>query len=128
MRDRLDDLGTDTMVALITFSEPDRLTTYRDRHHLPFPVLTDPERRTYRAYGLGRGSVARVWGRRAARRYVDLIRRDGLTGLRVPSEDTLQLGGDFVIAPDGTLVFGFWGAGPDDRPSVDELVSAVERS
>ena len=42
--------------------------------------------------------------------------------------DTLQLGGDFVIAPDGTLSWGFWGAGPDDRPELDDLVAAVDRS
>ena len=110
---------------MITFSDPARLESYRQRHDLPFPILIDADRSAYRAYGLERGSVGRVWGRRAGRRYWELIRRDGLGALRRPTEDTLQLGGDFVIAPDGTLAWGFWGEGPDDRPDPDELARRV---
>ena len=69
--------------------------------------------------------MARVWGRKAAKRYWEIFRSDGLVGLRRPTEDSLQLGGDFVVAANGTLAYGFWGDGPDDRPSVDELVDAV---
>ena len=69
----------------------------------------------------------RVWGWKAGRRYVEIFRESGFGGLRAPTEDTLQLGGDFVIAPDGTLAWGFWGEGPDDRPSVDDLVRAVQQ-
>jgi len=128
VRDRLDELGPDTEVVLVTFTTDDRAERYADAHRLPFPVLVDESRSVYRAYGLGRGSMARVWGVRAARRYVEILRRDGLAGLRRPTEDTLQLGGDFVVAPDGTIAYGFWGAGPDDRPTVDELIDAVGRT
>jgi hypothetical protein len=126
VRDRLEELGTDTEVVLATFTGGDEVLAYAADHDLGFPVLRDPDRAAYRAFGLGRGSVRRVWGRRALRRYVELIRRDGLGGLHRPTEDTLQLGGDFVVAPDGTLAWGFWGEGPDDRPSIDALVAAVE--
>lgn len=125
MRDRLDDLGAATRVALVTFTDPSRLTDYIESNELPFPVLVDPDRSTYRAYGLGRGSIARIWGWRAARRYLEILRSDGFGGLARPTEDTRQLGGDFVIGPDGRLVYGFWGEGPDDRPDVDELVAAA---
>lgn len=125
MRDRLVDLGESTEVVLVTFTDPSSLTDYQASNELSYPVLTDPSRDTYRAYGLGRGSVRRVWGLRAARRYVELIRESGIGALRRPTEDTLQLGGDFVIDADGKLGWGFWGDGPDDRPSVDDLVNAV---
>lgn len=131
VRDRLDDLGQDTAVVVVTFTEAGNLEPYRLRNDLaatPIEVVTDPKRTAYRAFGLGRGSVGRVWGWRAARRYLEILVRDGLRGLRRPTEDTLQLGGDFVIAPDGTLAWGFWGDGPDDRPSVDDLVAAVRAS
>jgi len=101
------------------------MAAYQATNELPFPVLGDPGRQVYSLYGLGRGSVARVWGLRAAKRYVSILRKDGFGRLQKSDEDTLQLGGDFVIGPDGTLVYGFWGAGPDDRPSVDDLVTAV---
>ena len=125
MRDRLDDLGAATEVVLVTFTNQDELATYQQRNALPFPVVSDPSRAAYRAYGLGRGSVARVWGWQAARRYAQILRRSGLRSWRRPTEDTLQLGGDFVVNPDGTLVYGFWGEGPDDRPSVDDLIAAI---
>ncbi|MEO1059802.1 MAG: peroxiredoxin-like family protein [Actinomycetota bacterium] len=131
MRDRLDELGPTTRVALITFTDTELITSYRLEHELPFPVLTDPERTTYRAYGLERGSLTSVWGWRAARRYLEIFRRNGLRAVRSlarPTEDTRQLGGDFVVGADGRLVFAFRGEGPHDRPSVDELVAAVRRS
>jgi len=125
--DRLDELGTVTTVAMITFTDTDNLARYQTANPIPFPVLVDPDRATYRAYGLGRGSVRRVWGWRATRRYLEIFREKGLHGLRRPTEDTLQLGGDFIIAPDGTLAWGFWGEGPDDRPSVDEIIAQLQR-
>jgi len=123
--DRLDELGENTLVALITFTEPEFVESYSSEHNLGYEVLIDPERVAYGSYGLGRGSFTRIWGLRSARRYLELIRADGISGLRRPVEDTRQLGGDFIVAPDGTLAYGFWGEGPDDRPSVDELVQAV---
>jgi len=115
----------DTEVVLVTFSEPTHLRQYREINNLAYPILSDPERAAYRAFGLERGSFARVWSVGTIRRYVDLFRANGFGDLRRPTEDTRQLGGDFVIAPDGTLAWGFWGSGPDDRPSIDELLVAV---
>jgi hypothetical protein len=126
VRDRLSELGDETEVAVVTFTARENLADYRLSNDLPFPLLSDPDRGTYRAFGLGRGSIARVYGWRMAKRYWEILRRNGPSGLARPSEDTLQLGGDFVIAPDGTLIYGYWGEGPDDRPPVDELVDAVK--
>lgn len=125
MSDRLDQFGPDATVSLITFTDPDNLPTYQERNRLRLQLLIDPDRSAYRAFGLGRGSVHRVWGLRAARRYLEILRRQGPSGLHRPVEDTLQLGGDFVISPAGTLAWGFWGRGPDDRPDIDQLVEAV---
>ena len=118
-------MGDNTDVVLITFTEPANIPAYAEQRRLELPILVDPSRTAYRAFGLGRGSIARIYGRKAARRYVEIIRADGLRGLARPTEDTLQLGGDFVVDGDGVLVYGFWGAGPDDRPSVDDLVAGV---
>ncbi len=143
MRDRLDELGSDTEVVLVTFTKPDNIDGYQAINQLPFPILIDPDRAVYRAYGLGRGSVWRIWGPKAAKRYLEIARSDGWAktwrhirsgsgGADVGSdpgsggpEDTLQLGGDFIVGPDGTITYAFNGDGPDDRPSVDELIAAL---
>lgn len=127
VRERIDEFG-DTEIVLVTFTRPNLLAAYVERHDLAFPVLVDPAREVYRTYGYRRGSVRRVWGWRAAKRYVELFRSGGIKGLRRPVEDTLQLGGDVVISPDGALAYAFHGDGPDDRPSIDELLDAVDRA
>ena len=112
-------------IVLVTFTEPDHLASYRDRHDVPFTVLLDPDRVSYRAYGFERAPARRVWSWGTIVKYATLLRRDGLGALERPTEDTRQLGGDVVVAPDGTLAAGFWSRGPDDRPSVDDLLAAV---
>lgn len=130
VRDQLDAFPANTEVVVATFTTPQSLTGYVADHALPFAVLTDPDRVAYERFGLRRGSVARVWGLRAGRRYLEILRSGGVTALNRLgrlSEDTLQLGGDFVIGADGTLVYGFWGEGPDDRPPVADLIAAAVR-
>jgi peroxiredoxin len=120
--DRLGDLG-DAVVALVTFTRQRNLRGYRSRFGLPYPVLTDETRDTYRAYGLGRGPWWRIWGPATLRAYGRLMRKGAR--LQAPKEDTLQLGGDFVVGRDGRLLYAYRSKGPDDRPAVDELVAAV---
>lgn len=126
MRDRLDDLGDRTDVALITFTSRANLAEYEDTHDLGFPVLMDPDRSGYAAYGLGRGSLRRMYSWPVLRTYAEILRQDGFSQLKRTTEDTRQLGGDFVVGPDGLLRYGFWGEGPDQRPSVDELIDALQ--
>lgn len=127
VRDRIDELttagGVAADVVVVTFTKPRNLKGYRRRFADPFTVVTDQELALYRAMGFGRGKVARVWGWRMIRAYIPLL-RDGYE-LEKTNEDTLQLGGNAIVAADGTLAWRYAGAGPDDRPSVDELVAAV---
>ena len=125
MSERLDRLDQKTDLAVITFSTPALLAEYQSAHHLRVPILLDPDRETYRAYGLGRGS--RVWGWRTMRRYASIIGQTGIGRLHRPTEDPLQLGGDFLVGPDGRLAWGFWSEGPDHRPGVEEIVRQIER-
>lgn len=126
VRDQLAAFGPDTDVAVITFTDRDDLAPYLQRQGLTFPVLSDPDRTTYQAFGIGRGTVRRVWGWRMARRYLEIFRAQGFQRLERATEDTLQLGGNFIINPAGTLIYGYWGEGPDDRPAIQSLVEAIE--
>ncbi len=108
---------------MVTFARPRTLRGYRRRFAEPFTVVADEDRSLYRALGFGRGSFWRVWGWRAAKRYIELLRKGHR--LEKTDADTRQLGGNVVIARDGTLAWRYAGAGPDDRPSIDELLAAV---
>lgn len=125
MRDQLDRFG-DTHIAAVTFADQERLAAHRDQLGLPFPLLADPDRAIYRQFRLGRTSFRRVYNPSTLLLYARLLRRG--RKLRRPTEDTRQLGGDFVIDRTGQLLQGFWARSPDDRPSVDHLVAAVWRA
>jgi len=128
VRDRIHELGSKAEVVVVTFTEPGNIEHYVRTNDLPFTVVVDQTLSAYRSFGLGRGSVARVYGWKTLRRYVQILRSTGPGALRRTTEDTLQLGGNFIIGPDGTLVYGHWGEGPADRPTVDELIRALRQA
>lgn len=122
MRDRLDEIAPADIVV-VTFTRSRALPGYRRRFADPLTVIADEERTLYRALGFKRGSVARVWGWRAAGTYARLMAK-GNRPTR-PTEDTLQLGGNAVIDSEGRLAWLYAGAGPDDRPPVDDFLDAI---
>ena len=124
MRDRFDEFG-DAAVAVVAFSAPQHLAAYQRERLAPIPALIDEDRGTYHAYGLGRGSVWKVWGPKMWWSYVQRLHRG--QSLQRLTEDTLQLGGDFVIGRDGRVAFAFRSDDPEERPTVDELLGAVHR-
>ncbi len=126
MNERLDEferLGA--KVIVVSFSEPDRLVGHRAFLDLRFPVASDVERTAYRDFGLLSGSFFQVWHPRVILRYLRLTIR-GLRP-RVPDRDSdlAQLGGDFVIGPDGAVLYAFTSIRPDLRPSVEDLLGAL---
>ena len=122
-RDRIDAIPAG--VLLVAHDEPEllRRTLLRDLD-CPYPLLVDRDGASYRLWGMGRGSVARIWlDPRVWVGYARLI--VGGERPRALGRDTLQLGGDFVGGPDGTIVY----ARPqerDDRPPVAVLLRELE--
>ena len=122
VRDHLDRLG-DAAVAVITFAPIEDLAAYHRHLDLSFPVLSDPDRELYRTFQLGRGSFRAVYGVGTLAMYARLLRR----GRRYQrsTQDTRQLGGDFVIDASGRLAAAFRPPSPDTRPDIDELAAAL---
>jgi hypothetical protein len=124
-KEKLDAIGA--IAVFVVHDEPERVRAgLLEGLDVRFPVLVDRERVAYRAWGLRRSSVAGVWlDPRVWMRYAALIVRG--ERLRRPGLDTLQLGGDFVVRPDGVVSY----ARPqrrDDRPSVLTLVGELRAS
>lgn len=121
--DRIDAIPA--AVLLVAFDEPEllRRTLLRELD-CPYPVLIDRDRSAYRRWGLGRARTARIWlDPRVWLAYARLIA--GGERPRALGRDTLQLGGDFVVGPGGTIVY----ARPqerDDRPPVAVLLRELE--
>lgn len=125
MGSRREEFGADTQFLLVSFSEPDALRGYAEGRDLPFQILHDEGQEIYRLYGLDKGTRRNLWGFSSIRSYARIIAKDGFSDIHKPVDDWEQLGGDFVIAADGTLVYGHWSSGPGDRPDIGDLVDAV---
>ena len=121
-RDALDTLNVE--VLLIAFHVPPFADRWLQETGNCFPLLIDPERTTYGAYGLER-SVARSWNVKTVLRYVELMRAGrnwrGIQG------DSVQLGGDFVVNTDGVVRLAYRSHDPTDRPSVGQLLDVLEQ-
>jgi hypothetical protein len=112
-------------VLVVSFARPNLLAAYLASGPLPFPVVADPTRAAYRAFGLERTSWSAILGIRSILAYLRLILRGWMPRRAIEGEDVLQLGGDFVLDAHGRLVFVYRSDGPTDRPPVEELVRAI---
>ncbi len=110
-------------VAAVSFAQSKALLPYVRDLRLPFPLLSDPERGAYKAYGLLRGSFWSIFGPKTVWEYVKLISHGRL--FRGIQADPFQLGGDFVIDGEGFVRFAYRSEEPTDRPSADWLLQSV---
>ncbi len=124
LREHDKELGRLGAVVLgVSFEEPAVIARFAERESLPYPILSDPERRAYRAFGLERGGKAQVWSPNAVRTYARGLLRGRLPHL--PRADITQLGGDFVLDSQGRVVYEYRSEESADRPAIDTLLDAV---
>lgn len=88
-----------------------------------FPLLLDPERQLYLAFGLKR-SMLRSWNLRTLLRYARyLLSGRSLEGIQ---GDSAQLDGDFLVDERGRLVHAHRSRDPLDRPTVGSLLKVID--
>lgn len=113
-------------ILIVTQASPPLLRLFLNGNPQPFPVVGDPDRVAYRAFGLERTSWLTFLKPSVICGYLRLM----LRGVRVKTpnagEDVRQLGGDFVLDSDGKVVWRFTSADPTARPSVGELLRVLE--
>jgi hypothetical protein len=92
---------------------------------LPFATIADPDKVTYRRFGVEAGARAlldpRSWPAIVRGGALTTLGRFRAPSLR-PSGGRLGLPADFLIAPDGAVLAAHYGRHADDQWSVDELL------
>jgi peroxiredoxin len=123
LRDREDEIkDAGGELTVIGMGATKTASDFKTKNRLPFRLLVDKKKQTYRLLGLDQGSVADVAGPRVWMSGAKSVIRHG-QGL--PKEDPLQLGGAMVIAPDGEVLLVHRSATSADNLSIDELVEAL---
>jgi len=117
---RKDELGG--RLWLVGMGSPAHARSFKDETGVEFPVLLSPDKSAYEAMDLGRASNRELLDPRAAG---STLRRLRHIPLRPPEQDWHQLGGTFVIAPGGEIVFAHRAEHPADEPDVDAVVRAL---
>ena len=114
-------MGAD--VVAVSFEPRDRLFQLTRQLQLPFPILSDPELDVYAAYSLTQGSLLKIFSPKTVLAYLKHFAR----GRRYEhaASDWRQLGGDFILDQDGTVLFEHRGQTPTDRPTVASLIERL---
>ena len=114
-------------LAIVTQATPAEAHAFCEQRAPEVVCLADPERRAYQAYGLERASIwqtflcLNVW--RSNRR---LKRERGWnTELPPGGQDSMQMAGIFLIAPDGRIRLPYYYDDIADHPPVDLLLHGV---
>ena len=110
-------------VIAVSFESRDRLFQLSRQMQLPFPLLSDPERDVYRAYGLQSGKLSRMFGPATVAAYVKLLAKG--RWYHFSRSDLRQLGGDFVIDATGIVRYEYRSTATHDRPPVDRLLGML---
>ena len=121
-QNELDKLNT--RVWIVSFGTLPAAQAWLEETCSLYRLLLDPNRETYRTYGLER-SLLRSWNLKTMWRYAQLIgagtRWRGIQG------DSTQLGGDFIVDRNGLVRLAYPSHDPTDRPAVDELLVVLQQ-
>ena len=127
VRSRQQDLDEAKAALVVIAAEPlEALAKVAAEEKWSGPVLADPGRGVYLAYGLTRLPWYRVFTPKAALLYFGFILRGRFPGK--PGQDALQQGGDFVVDSQGILRLASVTQRSHDRPPVDQIIGAMRKA
>lgn len=110
-------------VVIVSFETGYWLQMWQAETQAPFPLLLDPARRAYRAFGLEQ-SLLRSWGPKNLWYYAK-ARLQGKQA-HATGGDTTQLGGDFIIDAAGIVRLAYRSQNPTDRPPAPALLATFQ--
>lgn len=112
-------------MVVVSQGKPQVLAHFEKRNAFPFPVLGDPDRVAYKAFGLERVRWFAflfpwvLWG------YLVRIVTGTMPKMPYQGEDVSQLGGDFLLDQTGKVLWSFKSGDPSKRPTIETMLKAV---
>ncbi|UCD77830.1 MAG: redoxin domain-containing protein [Desulfobacterales bacterium] len=110
-------------VVLVGMGTPSESTEFAVKFDVPFPMVTDPEKKLYRQFGLKQMSTLGFFSPSVALKGVATI--VGGHGIGRPQGDVRQLPGVFIINTTGQIVFSHFSSNPADHPDAKTIIAAL---
>jgi len=124
LRDRYEELASSGVnVVAIGMGWPGAAAAFRDEMRIPFPLLVDHTKETYRLLDIGRASWNDLVGPKVWARGVTSLARGHK--LKPPRQDVHQLGGAAVILPGSELALVHRAKSSADNIPLDDLFRAL---
>ena len=111
-------------VIAIGFGRSSDAAGFARQEQLPFPLLVDSDRRSYKAACLMRSDWAGAVGPKVWASGLRSLMRG--RGMRRPQQDPLQLGGAMVVGPGGTVLYRHVAEHSADNAPIEDLLAALE--
>lgn len=114
-------------LAFVTQGTPDEAKVFCSQRAPGVTCLADPERKSYRAYGLERATIWQTFLSWRVIRSNSILRREKGYRTEIPpqGQDAMQLAGIFIVAPDGRIRLPYYYDNIADHPPVDLLLHGV---
>lgn len=108
-------------VVLVGLGTHDQAEAFKKQFFLSFPIICDPEKKLYQAFGLGRGSVASMASPALLLTGLRTMLRGHTPGM--PRDDIMQMPGVFLIDTSGNIRYAHYSKDPSDNPSIATLLA-----
>jgi len=108
-------------IVLVGLGTPAQAEAFKNKFSLSFPLICDPEKKLYQAYGLGRGSVAGLASPTLFLKGLKTLSRGHTPG--VPQGDVMQMPGVFLIDTSGNIRYAHYSKDPSDNPPGGTLLA-----
>jgi len=110
-------------VVLVGMGTPVEAESFRQQYNVPFPIISDPEKLLYRAYGLKRARFIQLFSPSLLGKGLQAAGEGHMPG--IPQGDPMQMPGTFVIDQEGRFLLRHFARDAADHLPVASIIKAV---
>ncbi len=111
-------------LVIVGSGNPSMAGFFAEDYHVTTPLFTDPTRDVYRAFGAKRPTWAALFNPRLYWNALQVHRRGHRVG-KVQG-DLAQLGGVFIVLPNGDMPFAYRSTVAGDLPSIPRVLAELK--
>jgi peroxiredoxin len=111
-------------VVLVGMGTPEESAAFGMKFDIPFPLISDPRRQLYQAFGLKQISALELASPSVF--FKGILTMTKGHGIGIPVGDVRQLTGVFIINTGGRIIYRYIANDPSDHPEPDTLLSALK--